>query len=367
MSKRVIISGGGTGGHIFPAIAIGQALQRANPDIALLYVGAKGRMEMVKVPEAGYKIKGLWISGFQRSLSIANLLFPLKLVVALIQSFFVIKSFKPDVVIGVGGYASGPLLKVANWLGIPSVIQEQNSLPGVTNRILATKAKKICVVFEGMDKYFPSDKIVLTGNPVRASIMNPLPPKKEALAYFSIHNDRPALLVTGGSLGAKAINQCIKNNLDFFAQNDINLIWQTGAVYYEECRAIGELPNGSIKIMPFIKEMDMAYAAADIIISRAGGTIAELAIVGKPAILLPSPNVAEDHQAHNAMALVNKNAAIMIRDSEAEQKLFPTLSNLLADREKQKELGENIKKMAIVNAADRIANVVLNVVNEASV
>jgi len=359
---RAIISGGGTGGHIYPAIAIGEAIQRAIPAAVLLFVGAKGKMEMKKVPEAGYKIIGLWISGLQRKFTLENLLFPLKLMVSLIKSFFIIKSFHPDAVIGVGGYASGPLLQVATLLRLPTIIQEQNALPGITNKLLASRVDRICVVFEGMEKYFPAEKIVITGIPVRANIMAPPPPSEQARAFFGLPEKGIVVLVTGGSLGAKAINACIATHIHFFEAQDVYLLWQCGDIYYASYVPVVKGKEHRIKLMPFIKDMSMAYAAADIIISRAGGTIAELAIAAKPCILMPSPNVAEDHQAYNANALVTQDAAIMVRDKEADDKLFATLLDLIHDRDRRTNLGINIKKMAIKNAADRIASEVITLV-----
>jgi len=361
---KVIISGGGTGGHIFPAIAIANALKKSVKDVDILFVGAKGKMEMDKVPAAGYEIKGLWISGLQRRLTYKNLLFPFKVLSSIYTSKKIIKSFKPDVVIGVGGYASGPMLKAATGKGIPTVIQEQNSFPGITNKILATKVDKICVAYQGMEKFFPKDKIVLTGNPVRQDIVNQSCSKQDAAKFFDLDCDKKTVLVIGGSLGARTINESINDNLPFFVTNNIQLIWQTGKNYYSIANEnVNNITNTNIKVFEFINKMDFAYKSADIIISRAGAiAISELCLVGKPVILIPSPNVAEDHQTKNALALSNQNAAIVVKDIDAKESLNEILSQLITDSEKQKELSDNIKLMAHKNAADKIVEVILNLV-----
>ncbi len=361
---KVIISGGGTGGHIFPAIAIANALKKRVNDIDILFVGAQGKMEMEKVPAAGYEIKGLWISGLQRRLTYKNLLFPFKVLSSIFSSKQIIKAFKPDVVIGVGGYASGPMLKAASSKGVPTVIQEQNSFPGVTNKILSSKVNKICVAYEGMEKFFPKDKIVLTGNPVRQDIIDVTFTQEEAAIFFGLNINQKTVIVIGGSLGARTINESINNILPFFINNNIQLIWQTGKNYYSIAKdSTDNLTNSSIKVFEFINQMNYAYKAGDIIISRAGAiAISELCLVGKPVILIPSPNVAEDHQTKNALSLSNKSAAIVVKDIDAKDSLEKVLSQLISDKEKQKELSSNIKLMAHNNAADKIVEVILNLV-----
>ena len=362
---RVIISGGGTGGHIFPAIAIANALKKRRPDTKVLFVGANGRMEMEKVPQAGYDIKGLNIAGFQRGSVIKNLTLPFKLIGSLLSAYNIVKSFGPDVAIGVGGYASGPLLRAASFAGVPTVIQEQNGFAGVTNKLLAKNARVICTAYEGMDKVFPKDKIVLTGNPVRAEIVgmqkstNDL--KAEGLKYFGLEAGRKTVLIIGGSLGARTLNESVEAAISRIKDGDVQILWQTGKVYYENSKRVGEGVN-RLKVMQFIDRMDLAYACADVIISRAGAlSISELQLVGKPAILVPSPNVTEDHQTHNAMALVDKGAAIMIKDSEAKLNLIGAAMDLLKNEEQQRLLSANISKMGIPNAAERIVDEILKV------
>lgn len=364
-TTRVIISGGGTGGHIFPAIAIANALKAINENIEILFVGAKGRMEMEKVPAAGYRIEPLWISGLQRRLTIDNLSFPFKVISSLYHANKIINQFKPDVAVGVGGYASGPLLYMASWKGIPCLIQEQNSYPGITNKMLAGKAEKICVAYEGMDKYFPSNKIILTGNPVRQDIVQLEGKRARGLEHFDLSPDKKTVLVIGGSLGARTINESILLNLPEFEKRNVQLIWQTGRAFYEQAKsAVGQLERSGIKACDFITKMDYAYAAADVVISRAGASsVSELSLVKKAAILVPSPNVAEDHQTKNAMALVNHNAAVLVKDSEAREKLIPTVMDLIGDESKIVRLQENISRLALKNSADVIANEVLNLVN----
>jgi UDP-N-acetylglucosamine--N-acetylmuramyl-(pentapeptide) pyrophosphoryl-undecaprenol N-acetylglucosamine transferase len=358
---RVILSGGGTGGHIFPAVAIANAIKTVAPQASFLFVGAKGRMEMEKVPAAGYPIKGLWISGLQRRLTTDNLMFPFKVVSSLYNAYKIIKSFKPDVVVGTGGYASGPTLRVASWLGIPTLIQEQNSFPGITNKMLAAKADKICVAYEGMEKYFPAAKILLTGNPVRSDIEYNNNSKLEALQHFKLKTDKTTIFIVGGSLGARTINQSISAGLNRFAEANIQLIWQTGKLFESEATAaVTEYMGKGIISMPFIKEMDRAYAAADIVISRAGAiAISELCISGKPSILVPSPNVAEDHQTKNALALSSRAAAILVKDSESFEKLVETAIALAENKNEQNKLGTNISTMAMHNSAALIAAGVL--------
>jgi len=353
---RVIISGGGTGGHIFPAIAIAYAIKEINNTAEILFVGAKGKMEMEKVPETGFRIEGLWISGFQRKVTSKNLLFPLKVILSYLKALQLIKNFKPDVIVGVGGYASGPTLRAGLHLKIPCLIQEQNSFPGITNKILSKKVNKICVAFRGMEKFFPKEKIVITGNPVRKQIVNNLISKEVAANYFGFSSKKTTILALGGSLGALTINESIAKNIDYFFEKDIQLIWQTGKNYYENYQQRFIIKSEGIKVLSFINDMEYAYSVADIIISRAGAiAISELAIVGKPLILVPSPNVAEDHQTKNAMSLVENNAAILIKDSEARQNMRAVLEELISNNEKQTELSQNLKKLSYTNAAEKIA------------
>jgi len=364
-NKHIIISGGGTGGHVFPAIAIANALQSEDSNVKILFVGAKGRLEMEKVPAAGYEIIGLPVMGWQRKFSPKNILFIVKLIQSIIKSYRIIRSFKPDVVVGVGGYASGPVVRVAAKKGIPTLIQEQNSYAGITNRILAKKAEKICVAYENMEAYFPPKKILITGNPVRQDIKDLDKLKEEAEKYFNICAGQKTVLVMGGSLGARTINQSCMANLEAIVKQPITMIWQTGKYYYEKINdEINKYKADNIKLFDFIARMDYAYAMADLIISRAGAlTISELQLIGKPAILVPSPNVAEDHQTKNAMALVAKNAAIMIKDDEARESLIPEALKLLQDNKKMKTLAEQIKKMEKPNAAKDIAGEILKISN----
>lgn len=375
MPKKFIISGGGTGGHIFPAVAIANALKKNIPDCEILFVGAEGRMEMQKVPEAGYAIKGLPIAGLQRSLDVKNLLLPFKVLKSVTMAMKIISDFKPDVAIGVGGYASAPLLFAAKLKGIPYVIQEQNSYAGITNKILGKWANKICVAYDGMQNFFPKEKIVFTGNPVRAAISGSKVTKQEALQFFDLAENKKTVLVIGGSLGARTINQSMDAGIEKINAENIQLIWQTGKGYFETAKQslVREDTNQgtnstprlvssltSIKVFDFIKQMDMAYAAADIIISRAGAlSVSELCIVGKPCVLVPSPNVAEDHQTKNAMALVIKNAAVLVKDMEAKEKLISTLLELIKDETQQNQLAQNIQQLAIANADERIVKQIL--------
>ncbi len=361
-SLRVIISGGGSGGHIFPAIAIANAIRMRFPDAQLLFVGANGRMEMEKVPSAGYEIKGLNIAGFQRGSLLKNIFLPFKILSSLLSALKIVHDFRPDVAVGVGGYASGPLLRAAGWLGVPIVIQEQNSFAGITNKMLAKSAKVICTAYEGMEKVFPKQKIVVTGNPVRAEIVNRKTDRNEAAAYFGLDPKRKTILIIGGSLGARTLNQSVEATVDRIRNCDVQLIWQTGKFYFDDFKhvAVG-VPH--LKVMQFVDRMDFAYTCADVIISRAGAlSISELQLVGKPVILVPSPNVTEDHQTHNAMALVNHRAAIMVKDSEARLNLIGAALDLLKDEEKRRELSANIKQMGIADAAERIVDEILNVV-----
>jgi UDP-N-acetylglucosamine--N-acetylmuramyl-(pentapeptide) pyrophosphoryl-undecaprenol N-acetylglucosamine transferase len=364
---RIIISGGGTGGHLFPAISIANALKRFRPDASLLFVGALGRMEMTKVPEAGYEIKGLPVAGFiRKKYSPGNIIVLWKLFRSMIIARKMINNFKPHVVVGVGGYASGPVLKQAQQMGIPTVIQEQNSYAGVTNRLLAAKAEKICVAYDGMDKYFPVNKIIKTGNPVRHTFTNLESLREEALKFFCLERGKKVILVLGGSLGAGTINNSIGSGISQVTSDGVQMIWQTGSHYYDRMREITEAADiQGVEVMGFINRMDLAYAAADVIISRAGaGTISELELVGKPVILVPSPNVAEDHQTHNAMSLVEKDAAIMVKDVDADEKLIPMTLDLLKDEVRCMELSANIKKLADKGADEAIAAEILKLVKE---
>lgn len=355
---RVIISGGGTGGHIFPAISIANAIREQHPDAEILFVGAEGRMEMQRVPDAGYKIIGLPITGFNRKQLWKNVSVLIKLAKCQFLARRIIKDFKPDVAVGVGGYASGPTLKTASSMGVPTLIQEQNSYAGVTNKLLARNAKKICVAYDGMQQFFPADKIILTGNPVRQSLLENNISREEAVRSFSLDPDKKTVLILGGSLGARTINQCLMANLGMVGSSDVQFIWQTGKMYYDQAietvNKEGEIPN--LVTTDFIKDMATAYAAADLIISRAGaGSISEFCLLGKPVILVPSPNVAEDHQTKNAMALVNRKAAIYVKDADAIRQLIPTALEVIKDSEKLSDLSKNIKDMALPDSANIIA------------
>ncbi|NDW12451.1 UDP-N-acetylmuramate--L-alanine ligase [Bacteroides sp. 214] len=355
---KVIISGGGTGGHIFPAISIANAIKELQPEAEILFVGAENRMEMQRVPDAGYEIVGLPVAGFDRKNLFKNVSVLIKLFKSQQKAKKIIKEFKPDVAIGVGGYASGPTLNTAGKMGIPTLIQEQNSYAGVTNKLLAKRAKRICVAYDNMDRFFEADKILMTGNPIRQDLQNKQISKKEALKHFNLDPDKKTILILGGSLGARSINQCIMAHLDSIKNADVQFIWQTGKIYFEQAleavKAYGEIPN--LYINDFIKDMVSAYQAADLIISRAGaGSISEFCLLGKPVVLVPSPNVAEDHQTKNAMALVDKQAAIYIKDVEANEKLIQTALHTIADEQKLQELSNNIKKLALPNSASVIA------------
>lgn len=366
MAHRIIISGGGTGGHIFPAIAIANALKNIAPDTEILFVGANGKMEMERVPAAGYEIIGLDIAGINRQSMLKNISLPFKMIKSLWKARQVLKDFKAEAAIGVGGYASGPLLMMANMMGLPTVIQEQNSFAGVTNKKLGAKAKRICVAYEGMDRFFPKDRILLTGNPIRKSSVAIEGKKEEAMHAFFLDAKKKTVLVTGGSLGAKTLNDCIKAGIPAFVAQDIQVIWQCGSYYYEKLQAeFGDSLPENIKLMPFLERMDYAYAAADVIVARAGaGTISELCVVGKPVILVPSPNVSDDHQTKNALALVNKDAAVMVRDAQAGSELVETIMNLLFDPAKQVRLSEEIKKLALADADEVIAKEVLELIKK---
>jgi len=349
---KFIISGGGTGGHIYPAVAIANELKVRYPNAEFLFVGAKDRMEMEKVPQAGYAIKGLWISGLQRSLSLKNLMFPFKLISSLLASRKIIKSFKPDIAIGTGGYASAPLLRIASNKGIPCLIQEQNSHAGITNKWLSGKVKSICVAYENMEQFFPAEKIRLTGNPVRQDLISIDDKREDAITFFKLESNKKTVLVLGGSLGAKRINELIDTSLDFFSMLDLQVIWQCGSFYYEVYKDKG---NESVQVHAFLNRMDLAYAAADFIISRAGAlSVSELCLVGKPVIFIPSPNVAEDHQTKNALAITKKNAALLIKENELDEKFESEFSSLVSSEEKQVALSENIKSLGKPNATKEI-------------
>lgn len=355
---RIIVSGGGTGGHIFPAISIANAIREIAPEVEILFVGAEGRMEMERVPAAGYKIVGLPVVGLQRRLTVKNLFFPFKLLRSLMKAKRIITDFKPDLAIGVGGYASGPILKAAQRMNIPTLLQEQNSYAGLTNRLLAKKAKVICVAYDGMEKYFPANKIILTGNPVRQGLESTHTKIDEAFEFFKIPKGNRVILVIGGSLGARTVNQSVLANISKIAsESNITLVWQTGKLYYNEVKKeVDKIDATNIRVFDFINRMDLAYATANVIISRAGaGTISELCLVGKPCILVPSPNVAEDHQTKNALALSQKNAAILIADSDAMETLVDRALALSSNNGKMLELSVNIQKMALTNSAQVIA------------
>jgi UDP-N-acetylglucosamine--N-acetylmuramyl-(pentapeptide) pyrophosphoryl-undecaprenol N-acetylglucosamine transferase len=359
--KRIIISGGGTGGHIFPAISIANALRKIDAETEILFVGAEGRMEMEKIPAAGYRIIGLPVAGLYRSLTFKNFSVLIKLIKSLRKAKKVIKEFGPNVVVGVGGYASGPVLRQAGRMGIPTLIQEQNSYAGVTNKLLAKRASTICVAYDGMEKYFPSGKIIKTGNPVRQNFDNLKSLQDEALTYFNLKKEFPVILVLGGSLGAGSINTSLSDNINVLRDSDCQWLWQTGKYYFENVKALVSLSfSENISVHGFINRMDYAYAAADIIISRSGaGTISELCLVGKPVILIPSPNVAEDHQTRNAEALSTRNAALLIKDNMASETLVDEAIKLISDKSRRDMFSENILKMADRDADIRIAREIL--------
>ncbi|MBT3208589.1 MAG: undecaprenyldiphospho-muramoylpentapeptide beta-N-acetylglucosaminyltransferase [Bacteroidetes bacterium] len=363
MSKttKIIISGGGTGGHIFPAISIANALKKIDSSIEILFVGAKNRMEMEKIPAAGYKIVGLPIIGLQRKFSLKNIVVVVKLLLSLIKSKKILKKFEADVAVGVGGYASGAVVYVASHLGIPTLLQEQNSYPGITNKLLSKKADKICVAYNSMDKYFPAQKIVLTGNPIRQNVLNNKIDRIEALKYFGLKPNKKTLLIIGGSLGAKTINDSISSFIEKIGKSEIQMIWQTGQYYFNEVEEfVTPFSFENICVTKFISRMDYAFSIADLVISRAGaGTISELCVLEKPTIFVPSPNVTEDHQTKNAQAIVDLDGAILIIDREAEQKLVDVAFKLIYDEEKLKSLSENIAKMALRNSDEIIAKEVL--------
>lgn len=355
-SVNILLSGGGTGGHIYPAIAIANELKRKFPKANFLFVGANDKMEMQKVPQAGYPIKGLWIAGFQRRLTFKNLIFPLKLISSLLNARMIIKKFKPNVVIGTGGFASGPTLQMATRKNIPTLIQEQNSFPGITNKILGKQVNKICVAYDGLEKYFPKSKLIKTGNPIRQDILDVHSKREEAQVFFKLKKSKTTLLVLGGSLGAYTINHLIENRVEWFAKQKVQIIWQTGKSYKKQYHGYYGIKGVQQHI--FINRMDLAYAAADIIISRAGaGTISELCVVGKPVIFIPSPNVAEDHQTKNAQFLEEKEAAILIREKDLNT-FDGQFETLLKDKNKQQQLSKNIKLLALPNATKQIVETV---------
>ena len=359
--KKVIISGGGTGGHIFPAISIANALRKIDSETEILFVGAEGRMEMEKIPAAGYRIIGLPVAGLYRSLTLKNFSVLIKLLKSLRKARKVIKDFGPDVVVGVGGYASGPVLRQAGRMGIPTLIQEQNSYAGITNKLLAKRASVICVAYDGMEKYFPPEKIIKTGNPVRQNFDDLKSLKDEALSFFDLKKEFPVILILGGSLGAGTINNSLSENINILRDTDCQWLWQTGKYYFENVKALVALSfSGNISVHGFITRMDYAYAAADIIVSRAGaGTISELCLVGKPVILIPSPNVAEDHQTRNAEALSTRDAAMLIKDNQAIKTLVDEAIKLISDKTRRNRFSENILKMADRDADMRIAEEIL--------
>lgn len=357
MRKRILISGGGTGGHIFPALAIAKELEKRYDHLDLLFVGASDRMEMEKIPAAGYKVIGLWIAGFQRSLSIRNVLFPVKLILSILKSFFIVIRFKPNVVIGTGGYASGPILWVASILNIPTLIQEQNSYPGVTNRILASRVSKICVAYNGLERFFPAKKIELFGNPIRSEIEFGIYNKKDSLAAYGFTQAKPTVLIVGGSLGAKRINEAVLAHCSWFLENDLQLIWQTGTLYFEKCNEAKKILGSRTHITRFISDMGQAYSAADIVVSRAGAlAIAELTSIGKTCVLIPSPNVAEDHQLKNALMLSTQNAAVLVEENTIDTQLFSVLKTLVDNPDKQLALSTNAKRMGHPNAVLKIVD-----------
>jgi UDP-N-acetylglucosamine--N-acetylmuramyl-(pentapeptide) pyrophosphoryl-undecaprenol N-acetylglucosamine transferase len=359
---KFIISGGGTGGHIYPAIAIANELKSRFPKAEFLFVGAQDKMEMQKVPQAGYAIKGLWIAGLQRKLTLQNLLFPVKLLSSLWKSRAIIKSFKPDVVIGTGGFASGPLLQMANSLNIPTLIQEQNSYPGITNKLLSKKANKICVAYENLERFFPNEKMILTGNPVRQDLIDIDSKREEAIQYFNLDSSKKTLLILGGSLGARRVNQLIEKERESILNQNVQVIWQCGKFYLDEYKNYN---SDSIQVFAFLDRMDLVYAAADIVISRAGASsVSELSIVGKPVIFIPSPNVAEDHQTKNAKSIVDKNGALMIKESELDENFNSVFIDLVANENLQKQLSENIKKLAKINATRDIVDEIVKLIKK---
>ena len=382
---RVIVSGGGTGGHIFPALSIANAVKAKRPDTDILFVGAENRMEMQRVPAAGYPIKGLPVSGFDRKHLLKNVVVLWRLMKSQRMARRIVKDFRPDVAVGVGGYASGPTLKMAGKQGVPMLLQEQNSYAGVTNKLLAKNAKKICVAYDGMEnkllakdaaiicvayegleRFFPADKIKLTGNPVRQGLTENKCSREEAVASYGFDASKPVVLIVGGSLGARSVNESVLANLEAIRNSDVQFIWQTGKFYLPEMKQrVGENVPKNLVVTDFIADMDVAYAAADLVVSRAGaGSISEFCLLGKPVILVPSPNVAEDHQTKNAMALVNKGAAVFVKDVEAKEKLVPTALELVSDKSRLAELRTNILTLALPDSANIIADEVIRLAEE---
>lgn len=363
---KILISGGGTGGHVFPAIAIADAFKRALPDAEILFVGARDKLEMQKVPMAGYPIKGLWISGFHRKLTMRNVLFPIKLIVSLIHSFWIVKKFKPELAVGVGGFASGPVVVVCHWLGIPIFLQEQNAYPGITNRLLKNKAEKIFVAYRQMESFFPKEKLVLSGNPVRAVFRESLPSKEEACKFFKIQGNRKVVLVIGGSLGAASINHALSDGISNSSlAKEVFWIWQVGSQYYEDFQNNDQLKRDHVLILPFIDRMEMAYAAADLVVGRAGAlTIAELAWINQPCILVPSPNVAADHQTANAKALEELGGGKWIPDVDAGEKLISSVVSLVQDDRALNGMVEQLSARPHEDASSLIVQEILKVLNK---
>lgn len=360
-NPKFIISGGGTGGHIYPAIAIANEIKAQIPDAEILFVGAQDKMEMQKVPAAGYKIEGLWISGIQRKITLDNALFPVKFLSSLMKSKKIIKAFKPDVVIGTGGFASGAVVKVAQQMNIPTVIQEQNSYPGITNKMLSSKANAICVAYDGLNVYFKSNKIIKTGNPVRQDLLEIESKSNEARQFYGIQPDKKTVVILGGSLGARRINQLVEKELPFFKEQNVQVIWQCGKFYINEFKKYHN--NEDVLVYDFIERMDLLFATADIIVSRAGASsVSELAIVGKPVIFIPSPNVAEDHQTKNAKSITDKNAAVLIKESELDQQFQEQMLRLLTNDQVVEALSNNIKTLALPNATKDIVNEIFKLV-----
>ncbi len=362
--ERVVISGGGTGGHIFPAVAIADEIKKRNPSVEILFVGANGKMEMEKVPAVGYKIVGLDIVGFQRKFTFSNFSLPFKIVKSLMNARSILKEFKPQVVIGVGGFASGPTLQAATYLNIPTLVQEQNSFPGKTNKILSKKVTKICTAYEGLDKFFPKDKIIETGNPVRFEMVQIDGKRDEAFQFYNLDSSKKTILIIGGSLGARTLNESVIPFISELQNQNIQLLWQCGSYYYDSLKEqIDKIDMHGINMLKFINRMDLAYALADVVISRAGAiSVSELCLIQKPTILVPSPNVAEDHQTKNAMALVSKNAALLVKDSESKSKLIPTVIDLLDNENQQEELKVAISKLGKPNATSTIVDEIEKIV-----
>jgi UDP-N-acetylglucosamine--N-acetylmuramyl-(pentapeptide) pyrophosphoryl-undecaprenol N-acetylglucosamine transferase len=365
---KIIVSGGGTGGHIFPAVSIANEIRDRYPETDILFVGALGKMEMERVPAAGYRIVGLPVMGFPRKPSLKMFTFFLKLFQSMRLANKVIADFKPDIAIGVGGFASGPVLKAAVRNGVPAVLQEQNSYAGVTNKLLASKVNKICVAYPNMERYFPAGKIVMTGNPVRKNLIEQTVNKAEAYRFFGLNATKPVVLIVGGSLGARTLNESVMANLDLIRKSDNQIVWQTGSYYFKEMNErLGDNCPENLHPMEFVSRMDLAYAVADVVISRAGaGTISELCLLGKPAVLVPSPNVAEDHQTKNAMALVENQAALLIKDSDSKELMLKETYSLLDDNQRLESLSENIRKLGRPNAAKDIVDVIIEVINTAN-